>query len=64
MTRDQLERLTKSQLLSIAMYYNMGMTGEERKDTIIDKILEVLYPVDEQTEMSARVKRIKEQNND
>lgn len=60
-----LEQLTIKQLLQVAPYYGISLTGKEKKSDLIQKMLEVLnQPISPEPDipMSARVRRIKEIN--
>ena len=63
-TYADLEAQTKSQLLALVEWYNLGRISKyAKKDMIIDFILEKAYNedvVEEEPQMSVRIRRIKE----
>lgn len=67
-TYDELEAYNKKMLVNLCEYYNIQVSKYAKKDVIIDAILEYFwvepdeYEVEEEIPMSARVRRIREQN--
>ncbi len=59
-TREELDEMYKSQLITLAEYYGLEANMRMLKGDIIDKILG--YELVEEPQMSVRVKRIKELN--
>jgi len=62
-TETELNALLKPQVVNLAKYYGLDVNSRMLKSGIIEKILEYQrQPKEEESLMSARVKRIKEQN--
>ena len=59
-TREELDEMYKSQLITLAKYYGQEFNMKMLKGDMIDKILG--YEIVEEPQMSVRVKRIKELN--
>jgi hypothetical protein len=67
--KDELRKLTKAQLCSIALYYGVPTSEKEKKETIIDKLVLIFPPLivasnEETTGISVRIRRIKESQNE
>ena len=61
-TREELDEMYKSQLITLAGYYGLDLNMKMLKGDIIDKILNINVVEAEDLPMSVRVKRIKELN--
>ena len=61
-TREELDEMYKSQLITLAGYYGFDLDMKVLKGDMIDKILSIGVMEAEDPPMSVRVKRIKEIN--
>ncbi len=61
-TREELDEMYKSQLVTLAGYYGLDLNMKMLKGDIIDKVLNISVVEAEDPPMSVRVKRIKEIN--
>ena len=61
-TREELNEMYKTQLVTLAGYYDLDVNMKMLKGDMIDKILSVGVVEAEDPPMSVRVKRIKEIN--
>ena len=61
-TRDELDEMYKTQLITLAGYYGFDLNMKILKGDMIDKILSIDVVEAEDPPMSVRVKRIRESN--